>query len=80
VPLLRWLHSFPSFGFLLSVAPDHAAEVCLAFRARGIWAEAIGTITDGLDLHLRQDGETALFWDHAETPYLSLSRKEPAHA
>ncbi|WP_121629024.1 sll0787 family AIR synthase-like protein [Tropicibacter alexandrii] len=80
VPPLRWLHSFPSFGFLLSVAPDHAAEVCLAFRARGIWADPIGTITDGTQVILHQDGEAAPFWDHAQTPYLSLSRKEPVHA
>ena len=80
VPLLRWLHSFPSFGFLLSVAPEHAAEVCLAFRGRGIWADPIGSITQGSDLRLQRDHETVLFWDHAQTPYLSLSRKERADA
>ncbi|MEJ2030795.1 MAG: sll0787 family AIR synthase-like protein [Maritimibacter sp.] len=80
VPLQRWLHSFPSFGFLLSVAPEHAAEACLAFRARGIWADPIGRVTDGTQVSLQQGGETALFWDHAQTPYLSLSRKEQSHA
>jgi len=80
VPLQRWLHSFPSFGFLLSVAPEQAAEVCLAFRKRGIWADPIGGVTEGSQLTLQRGGETALFWDHAQTPYLSLSRKEPAFA
>ncbi len=80
VPLLRWLHSFPSFGFLLAVAPEQAAEVCLAFRARGIWADPIGRITEGSGMHLQAAGETALFWDHAQAPYLSLFRKEPLHA
>ncbi len=80
VPLLRWLHSFPSFGFLLSVAPERAAEVCLAFRKRGIWADPIGTMTEGSALRLQKDGEIADFWDHARAPYLSLTRKEPAHA
>ncbi|MCB1356889.1 MAG: sll0787 family AIR synthase-like protein [Maritimibacter sp.] len=80
VPVLRWLHSFPSFGFVLAVAPDDVAEVCRAFRGRGIWADPIGTITEGSVLSLHRGGETALFWDHAQDPYLSLSRKEPAHA
>ncbi|WP_028956705.1 sll0787 family AIR synthase-like protein [Sulfitobacter sp. 20_GPM-1509m] len=80
VPLLRWLHSFPSFGFLLSVSARDAAEVCLGFRQRGIWADPIGTITEGSAVHLQQKGETATFWDHEQTPYLSLSRKEPADA
>lgn len=80
VPLQRWLHSFPSFGFLLAVAPEKAAEVCLAFRNRGIWADPIGSITEGAALQLQAAGETTLFWDHAQTPYLSLSRKEPLHA
>ncbi|MEJ1993274.1 MAG: AIR synthase, partial [Maritimibacter sp.] len=66
--------------FLLSVAPEHAGEVCLAFRERGIWADPIGTVTDGTQVGLQQGGETALFWDHAQTPYLSLSRKEQSHA
>ncbi|WP_425101944.1 sll0787 family AIR synthase-like protein [Tropicibacter sp. S64] len=80
VPLQRWLHSFPSFGFLLAVAPDNAAEVCLAFRQRGIWADPIGTITEGSALTLQRGSETALFWDHNRSPYLSLSAREPAHA
>ncbi len=80
IPLLRWMHSFPSFGFLLTAVPERAAEVCLAFRGRGIWADPVGTVTEGTQVRLQRGGDTALFWDHGETPYLSLSRRVPSHA
>ncbi|WP_413761100.1 AIR synthase-related protein, partial [Vibrio vulnificus] len=38
VPLLRWLLSFPSFGYLLSVRPQHRLSVLERFAARGIAA------------------------------------------
>ncbi len=41
----RWLSTFPSFGFLLSVSPDKAADVIQHFRQRGISAGDIGVIT-----------------------------------
>ncbi|MBY0380618.1 MAG: sll0787 family AIR synthase-like protein [Xanthobacteraceae bacterium] len=52
----RWLSTFPSFGFLLSVAPAHVSEVIEKFHRRGIAAGDIGlvtadrrvTITDGV--------------------------------
>ena len=46
VDLSRWLVSFPSFGFLLSVAPSLAANVTGAFVDRGIVTAQVGTITD----------------------------------
>lgn len=41
VPLERWLASFPSYGFVLSVADDRLDEVLARFSARGIAAAAI---------------------------------------
>ena len=72
VDLDRWLRSFPSFGFLLSVAPEHANAVCARFAERGIDAGAIGTVTADSRITLTRDGDQALFWDHADTPYLGL--------
>lgn len=72
VPLDRWLRSFPSFGFLLSVAPDAANPTCQRFAQRGIEAAPIGRVTDGSALTLTQDGNSTLFWDHAAQPYLDL--------
>jgi len=79
VDLVRWLRSFPSFGFLLSVRPERAAEVCTVFSARDISAAPIGYATDRPRVELSLDGERATFWDYAATPYLNLS-KETANA
>jgi uncharacterized protein len=46
VDLARWLISFPSFGFLLSVDPSHAANVTAAFTDRQIACGRVGTITE----------------------------------
>ncbi len=44
--LCRWLIAFPSFGFLLSVAPAHSAEVAALFTERGIACARVGRITE----------------------------------
>jgi uncharacterized protein len=43
--LARWLISFPSFGFLLSVDPSQVANVTAAFNDRQIACGRVGTIT-----------------------------------
>lgn len=68
----RWLRTFPSFGYLLAVAPQEANAVCARFAARGIDATAIGRITDGSAVTLTDGSDRALFWDHAAIPYLDL--------
>jgi uncharacterized protein len=45
VDLARWLISFPSYGFLFSVDPSHAANVTAAFTDRQIACGRVGTIT-----------------------------------
>ena len=80
VPLLRWLHSFPSFGFLLAARPEAAEQIHAAFRSRDLWAATIGQVTAGSTVTLVLQDQQALFWDHAATPYLALARKEPGHA
>ena len=42
----RWLISFPSFGFLLSVAPEATAQVVGLFSQRDIACTPVGKITD----------------------------------
>lgn len=53
VPLTRWLNCFPSFGFLLCVPPGKGAECLVAFRARGLAAEVVGTLDDSGEIALR---------------------------
>jgi AIR synthase-related protein len=44
--LARWLISFPSFGYLLSVAPVNSAQVSDLFTARGIACKRVGRVTE----------------------------------
>ncbi len=71
----RWLRSFPSFGFLLSVRPGRVQEVCAMFAARDISAAAIGRATGGTRINLLHGRTSAVFWDYAAAPYLSLSKE-----
>ncbi|OCX65372.1 hypothetical protein BFP70_09930 [Thioclava sp. SK-1] len=72
VSLPRWLRSFPSYGFLLSVAPESVAQLCAQFDAHGIAAQVFGHVTDGTAVTLRDGLDAAIFWDHAQSPYLNL--------
>lgn len=76
----RWMRSFPSFGFLLSVSPKHVKAVCDEFSANGICAEAIGRVFDGSSVRFHSSREMAAFWDYQMEPYLGLGKKELAHA
>jgi AIR synthase-related protein len=65
----RWLLSFPSYGYLLSVRPADVPAVTALFHARGIAAADIGavvadrvTITDG--------SATETIWDFTRQPLL----------
>lgn len=66
----RWLTAFPSFGFLLSVAPRDAPAVMARFAARGIATAAIGTCEAGTRLDLIQHGRRETCWDHSIMPLL----------
>ncbi|MGB3491708.1 MAG: sll0787 family AIR synthase-like protein [Elainellaceae cyanobacterium] len=63
VPLEKWLMSFPSYGFLLSVRPERVTQVQQHFQQRDIVCEPIGTVEPGSQLWLVWQDETALFWD-----------------
>jgi AIR synthase-related protein len=68
VELVRWLCSFPSFGFLLTAAPDDAPAIMARFAARGIACAAIGRCDAGTRLDLIEEGRRVTFWDLAEAP------------
>src|SRR3984957_18431021 len=52
VELERWLISFPSFGYLLSVPPNHREVIVAHFAAREIACAVAGKITTGRSLSL----------------------------
>ena len=57
----RWLLSFPSYGYLLSVTPEASPLVRERFAARGIACETIGCIKEGNELKLSSGGEICVF-------------------
>jgi AIR synthase-related protein len=78
VTLDRWLATFPSFGYLLSVSPANADHVIRRFAVRGISAAAIGRIVAGSTVTITDGEERAVVRDHAATPLLQLGRQEQA--
>ncbi|WSH65734.1 sll0787 family AIR synthase-like protein [Rhizobium ruizarguesonis] len=78
VSLDRWLVTFPSFGYLLSVAPEHVADVVTRFTARGISAAVIGAVVAGAEVALVDGERRAVVRNHAEIPLLQLGRQDVA--
>lgn len=66
----RWLQSFPSFGYLLSVEPSQTDAVIGHFRARGIDAAAIGTIEAGTRVSVSDGPSRHTIWDFAHQPLI----------
>ncbi|MGR9169056.1 sll0787 family AIR synthase-like protein [Rhizobium sp. KDH_Rht_773_N] len=78
VALERWLATFPSFGYLISTAPEKADAVILRFAARNISAAVIGTVKAGSEVAITDGADRIVIRDHAETPLLQLGRREDA--
>jgi uncharacterized protein len=76
VPLERWLQTFPSFGYLLSVKPEHIEETLARFRQRDIAAASVGDVMAGTTVDIRAGSDRATVWDFAQQPLIGCS---PAH-
>lgn len=70
VPIDRWLLSFPSFGYVLAVAPADVAAVQRRFAARDIACASAGRCDGTGRLRLRVGAEEALFWDLHASPLI----------
>jgi AIR synthase-related protein len=66
----RWLLSFPSYGYLLSVRPADAPAVSALFRARGIAAADIGAVTADRRVTITDGKSTETIWDFTRQPLL----------
>ncbi len=77
VPLERWLQTFPSFGYVLSVPPANVQRVVRSFDARGITCAPIGKCTEGRSLTVTLGAESEPFWDLAERPFTGGARTRP---
>jgi AIR synthase-related protein len=83
VPMLRWLTSFPSFGYLLAVNQSKVDAVTARFLARGIACAEIG-VTDASGRVQLSDGTNQVpLWDFASAPLIGCAHKpldEAVHA
>lgn len=68
IPWESWLLAFPSYGFLLSVAPARSGAALAAFAARGIEAAIVGQVDESRKLSLVAGAERATVWDLSQTP------------
>jgi AIR synthase-related protein len=73
VPMQRWLGSFPSYGFVLSVRPSHVDAVLARFAGRGLAAAMVGEVDDTRELTLLQGAERELLWDLNRDPFICES-------
>lgn len=65
VPWEKWLTSFPSFGYLLAVAPGNVADVVAKFQARDLSCVEAGVVTEAQQVYMKYQAESQLFWDLA---------------
>ncbi|MGI9327983.1 MAG: AIR synthase related protein [Pseudomonadales bacterium] len=49
---LRWLVSFPTYGFWLTAVPETVAECCAVFESKGLVCARVGETVDGSELTL----------------------------
>jgi selenophosphate synthetase-related protein len=74
VEIERWLLTFPSFGFLLAVPPEHTTAAIEPFVRRGLACAACGRLDDTGALKLAAaTGEAATLWDLASEPFTRLT-------
>lgn len=76
VALDRWLQTFPSFGYLLSVPPANVDAVIAKFQARGISAASIGRVQAGSEVAITDGMEHVVIRDYTRTPLMRFQRNE----
>ena len=72
ISLERWLTSFPSYGFLLSVRPENVEAVQAMFQVQDLVCAAIGEVQADQQIILRSQDQSVLFWDFTQQPLTGL--------
>jgi AIR synthase-related protein len=80
VALERWLMTFPSFGYLLSIKPEHVAPTIARFAERGIAAATIGAVTSGSRVVIRDGAASETIWNFAERPLIRAQARSAVEA
>ena len=76
VGLDRWLKTFPSYGFLISVRPDAVAPLLSLFHLRDLHAAVIGSVKAGSEVVLTSEGRRTLLRDPAAQRLMGLTRAQ----
>lgn len=76
VNLDRWLVTFPSFGYLLSVAPEQVGAVLDRFSGRDISAAVIGSVQPGSAVAIGDGARRIVIRDHSAAPLMQLGPAE----
>jgi uncharacterized protein len=71
IAMQRWLQSFPSFGFVMSVRPEKLSEVIAHFSARDIACAAVGTVNDSTEVCLTSQGHSCSLWDWNDATFIT---------
>ncbi|SPB14430.1 AIR synthase-like protein [Caballeronia novacaledonica] len=66
----RWLTAFPSFGFVLSVRPEHVGAVLARFASRELASAVIGEVNASREVVVTRGNDTALLWSLREEPFI----------
>ncbi len=75
IPLERWLLTFPSYGYLLAVAPRNVDFVKELFQARGIAAAGIGAFMDGALVTITDGIAREIIRDFDKSPLLGRVKR-----
>ena len=78
VPLDRWLGTFPSYGFLISVAPARLEALLSRFHARDLHAAPIGAVRYGHEVALVSGARRAVLQDFTREALMGLAPAEAA--
>jgi uncharacterized protein len=76
VAVVRWLQTFPSYGYLLAVESDKVSTVLARFSARGIAAAEVGQITPDHRVTIGDGMITETVWDFTREPLMDCVRAE----
>lgn len=74
--LERWLLSFPSYGFLLSVSPDNAPAIQSYFQQQSLVCEVVGEVQPTQQLVLRSGRDSIVFWDLSQQKFTGFLKAE----
>ena len=74
VALDRWLQTFPSYGYILAVAPTKVDAVIGRFAARGIAAAEVGAFSRGSRVAVTDGRATETIWDFAREPLIGCGK------